>query len=74
MKLAIIPLKHESLPGGNVFNTLHGYWEVPDYVLEFWASGAKTEYVDEETYLKQVHELQESQQECIKQFWRENAL
>jgi len=74
MKVALISLPHECLPGGNRFHTLHGYWKPPKYVLEFWTGGAKIEYTDDTTYEAQKKEVVESCVECIVKFWRENAL
>lgn len=73
MKIGLISLPPLRLPGGNVFHTLHGYWEPPSYVLEHWSTGAKIEYIDGETFRKQVVEVQESHRECWQKFWRENA-
>jgi len=71
MKIAIISLPHLTLPGGNYFNTLHGYWKPPNYVLSYWSTGAKVEYINDIIYEKQKKEIRESQKECVNQFWRE---
>ena len=73
-KIAIIPLPPITLPGGNVFNTLHGYWIPPNYIIEFWSTGVKIPYISDEDYDEKYIEIRNSQEECVKQFWRENAL
>jgi len=73
-KVAIISLEPLRLPGGNVFHTMHGYWQPPKYVLEHWSTGAMVNYIDEETFEKQAVEVQRSHFMCWRKFWRENSL
>jgi len=72
--IAIVPLNELRLPGGNVFHTLHGYWIPPSYVISFWSSGAQIPYISEKDYKLKYEEILTSQDECVKQFWRENPI
>lgn len=74
MKIGIISLPPLRLPGGNVFHTMHGYWQPPSCVIEHWSTGAKVEFEDYQTFENQKKEVTESHLECWKKFWRENAL
>ena len=74
MNLAIIPLKDKSLPGGNTFSTLHGYWIPPPYVIEFWSTGAKVIFINDSIYEQQKIEVQDSHNKCISKFWKEYVL
>jgi len=73
MRVALVELDVKTLPGGNVFHTLHGYWKPPDYVQCFWSSGCMIEYISEDDYFCKLKEIQSSHLDCFRQFYRENA-
>lgn len=72
--IAIIKLPHITLPSGNCFSTLHGYWKPPNYVIEFWSIGASILFISDMDYINKQNEILKSQKECVKQFWQEYVL
>lgn len=72
--IALVKLPELRLPGGNVFNTLHGYWEPPDFVICFWTFGCKIPYISEEDYNIKREIVLKSHEECYRTYWRDNAL
>ena len=74
MSIAIISLPHFILPGGNVFNTLHGYWKPPACVINWRSTGCCVKYISDELYVKDVQDIRESQLQCFKQYYKDNAL
>lgn len=74
MKTALVTLPSLILPGGNVFNTLHGYWNPPKYVFDFWSNGCKIEYIDDIDYENKCLEIKTSQLNCISTYYSDNSL
>lgn len=73
-KTGLIKLPKENTPVQGYFNNLHEYWEAPDCVLEFWATGCKVNYVNEKQYQEIYEVVVSSYTNCIKQFYIDNAL
>jgi hypothetical protein len=66
-----------TLPNENILpecQDLHGYWETPECVLEFWRAACKIDYHGPEDYEIKKNVIQESYLETIRQFYRDNAL
>lgn len=61
MKVAIVRLPYEMvIPRENGFQNLHVTWKPPDYVLDFWASGALIEYLGDNDYEAKTREISDS--------------
>ena len=60
MKSAIVRLPYQMVTPRNGFHNLHGIWELPNYVLSFWANGAMIEYLNEADYKRKETEIVES--------------
>lgn len=73
-RLALVRLPEINTPVQGVLNNLHGYWEPPSFVKEFWAAGALFCFRDEGDYCIKAEDVRESYLEAIKLFYRDNAL
>ena len=71
--VAMISLPEVLIPQDGMAN-LNGYWNPPDFVLEFWASACYIQYFGEVDYLQKKELVYKSFMECISQFYRDNAL
>ncbi len=73
VKIAIISLPPTNTPVQGVFNNLNGYWVCP-YILEQWAGACKTSYVYELSWEPLQEAILKSYNDCMDQFYRDNAL
>ena len=73
MNIALIALPNINTPTQDAFCNLHGYWNPPEFVMEFWASSCKIEYFGEDAYEIKKVIVCKSYMEAIKQFYKDNA-
>ena len=66
MKVALVRLPYESIVPIDGFHNLHGIWNPPKYVLNFWASGASIEYLGEDDFERKKLEILESYETTAK--------
>ena len=59
-KLALLKLPEANTPTQGVFKNLHGYWQPPEFVIEFWATGSSFRFTNEIDYQQKAEEIQHS--------------
>jgi len=60
MKVAIVRLPYEKVIPRDGFHNLHGIWNPPEYVLDFWGTGALIEYLGNDDFEAKKREILES--------------
>lgn len=74
MQIAIVTLPAINTPINGKFRNLHGFWNSPEFILSFCVNLALIEYFNEEDYVIKREIIRMSYEDCINQFYRENAL
>lgn len=72
--LALLKLPEVNTPTQGVFNNLHGYWQPPTFVMEFWATGAAFHFIDDADYHDKSEKILSSYLNAIKLYYRDHAL
>jgi len=71
MKIALIMFQQGYILVDSLFTNIRGYWDVPEVVIEHWASGCKVEYISDEDYELKKEIVLNSYNECINKHYRE---
>jgi len=71
MKIAIVSLPQVNTPVQELLTNLNGYWHCPELLAQ-WAGACKIEYDGD--FTKRADRVLVSYQECMAQFYRDNAL
>ena len=72
--LAILRFPETNTPTQGIFKNLHGYWQPPKFVTEFWATGVIFHYTTDADYQSKCKDILNSYMGAIKLFYRDNAL
>jgi len=71
IKIGLIVLPENRIFTDGVFKNLNKYWNAPDSIIEFWNTGCKIYFIDDDDYDKKKEIVLESYKECQDKFYRE---
>lgn len=72
--IAFLSLPKVNTPVDGVFTNLNGYWVPPVFVISQWCGVCSVEYESEKQFAARKEQVLDSYNNCLKQFYMENAL
>lgn len=74
-KTAIVPIINpQTIPNEEGVLNIHGFWDPPACVIDFWATGCKIIFESEEQFIRDSAQINDSYNKAIIRFYNENAL